>query len=92
MTMNSEESTERQTSPIPIDELRAELSRIHHNINNPLSVISGNVELLQELASAMSLNEELGEPLNDILEAVLQLSESSDQLMVTRRLLSQQNP
>ena len=74
--------------PIPLDDLRAELSRIHHRINNPLSVISGNVELLTELARALGVQEDLGESLADIREALEQIAEATDQLTVTRRLLS----
>lgn len=51
------------------DSIRATVSRVNHEINNPLSIISGNVQLLLELTRAMDLEEEILKPLEDIEEA-----------------------
>lgn len=72
-----------------IAEARGLLSRIHHDVNNPLSVLSGNVELLQELVVALGMEDELSEPLVDMQAAVHGLGDSIDRLMVVRRLLSE---
>lgn len=68
---------------------RALLTRIHHDVNNPLSVLSGNAQLLQELARALQVESEFTDPLTDMEQAVDGLSESIDRLMVVRKLLSE---
>jgi signal transduction histidine kinase len=68
---------------------RSQLSRIHHDLNNPLSVISGNAELLAELSRALGLEEELGGPIDDLSAAVDQLTENVDRLLAVRGLLNE---
>lgn len=68
---------------------RALLTRIHHDVNNPLSVLSGNAQLLQELSRALEIESEFADPLTDMEQAVEGLSESIDRLMVVRKLLSE---
>ncbi len=84
--MNVQTSSELKQA---IAEVRGLLSRIHHDVNNPLSVLSGNVELLQELVAALGMEDELSEPLTDMLEAVNGLGDSIDRLLVVRGLLSE---
>ncbi len=72
-----------------LDDIRRRLSRIHHDINNPLSIVSGNIQLLQELSKALAVNEDFSGPLNDIEQSVDQLTASIDELMVIRNLLAQ---
>ncbi len=81
--------TETEQIQATIDGIKSQLSRIHHQINNPLSVISGNVQLLQELARVLGVEDDFSGPLTDIVSAADQLAESADQLMVTRNLLAQ---
>lgn len=69
--------------------IRSQLSRIHHDLNNPLSVISGNAELLAELSRALGVGEELGGPIDDLSSAVDQLSENVDRLLAVRGLLNE---
>ena len=57
-------------------------------MNNPLAVISGNVQLLQELIKALDLGAELDGPLNDIAMAVDQLHDGTDRLVLLKELLS----
>lgn len=83
--------TESEQLQATLDGIKSKLSRIHHQINNPLSVISGNVELLHELARVLGVQEDFSGPLSDIAAAVDQLAESADQLMVTRNLIAQLN-
>ncbi len=59
-----------------LDELRARVARVTHDINNPLTVIAGNAQLLMELIRALELSEELEKPLRDIQDASLQLAAS----------------
>jgi len=84
--MNVQTSSELKQA---IAEVRGLLSRIHHDVNNPLSVLSGNIELLQELVTALGMEDELSEPLTDMLEAVNGLGDSIDRLLVVRGLLSE---
>lgn len=49
--------------------IRATLSTVCHNVNNPLAVITGNAQLLLELARAMDLGDEFTEPIQDIERA-----------------------
>lgn len=48
--------------------LRSRLSQIKHDANNPLAIVSGNAQLLEELADSQGLTEFL-EPLQDIQDA-----------------------
>lgn len=68
--------------------LRSQLSRIHHDVNNPLSVISGNSQLLLELAKSLGVEGELKDPLLDIEEALERMTESVDRLMIVRTILT----
>lgn len=45
------------------------LSRIYHDTNNPLSIVSGNAQYFLELAETMDVDEELAQPVRDIHEA-----------------------
>ncbi|MGB0649618.1 MAG: histidine kinase dimerization/phospho-acceptor domain-containing protein [Rhodothermales bacterium] len=69
--------------------IRSQLSRIHHDLNNPLSVISGNAELLAGLSRALGVDEDLGGPIDDLTTAVDQLTENVDRLLAVRGLLSE---
>lgn len=68
--------------------IRGQLSKVHHDINNPLAVISGNVELVTELVKMLGMEADLSGPLDDISLAVEQLTMHIDRLMVVRNQLS----
>jgi len=68
--------------------LRAQLSTIHHDINNPITVLSGNVELMRELAKAIGVESELEDCLIDMEAALSLLTERVDRLMVVRKVIS----
>ncbi len=72
-----------------LETIRIQLSRIHHDLNNPLSVISGNVELLGELTRALGMEADLGGPVDDLTKAVDQLTEHVDRLLAVRGLLNE---
>ena len=84
--MTREESDRKNAA---IRAVRKHLSRIHHDVNNPLSIVSGNVQLLQELAKALQVSDDFGPPLKDMATAVEQLSETAEELLVLRNLLAQ---
>ena len=49
--------------------LRREVQRFRHDISNPMSIISGNAQLLRELAAMMDLDADFSDAIDDILEA-----------------------
>lgn len=83
--MAAETTTELKAA---LAQARALLSRIHHDVNSPLSVISGNVQLLQELAKALQVDSEFQDPLRDMEDAVDGVISSVDRLMIVRKLLA----
>jgi nitrogen-specific signal transduction histidine kinase len=56
-------------------DIRLGLARVVHDVNNPLSIISGNAQLLCELARMMELDPDLAKPIADIEEASRMLAE-----------------
>lgn len=71
--------------------VRKHLSRIHHDMNNPLSIISGNVQLLNELSKALKVSDDFDAPLKDVLTATERLTGLTEELVVLRNLLMQLN-
>jgi signal transduction histidine kinase len=57
-----------------LEELARDVSRLGHDLNNPLSVISGNAQLLAELARMVDVDPMLARPIQDIEEASRQLA------------------
>ena len=43
-----------------------ELSVFYHNINNPLTILSGNIQLLQLMSDSMDMSEDILKPITDI--------------------------
>ena len=68
---SSETSTR---TPELLRRVRHTISRVNHDLNNPLSIISGNAQLLGELAGALELDGELTQPIQDIEEASARVS------------------
>jgi signal transduction histidine kinase len=64
------------TDPVElIRELGRTLSRIYHDTNNPLAIVSGNAQFLLELAKSMGLDQDLVQPMRDIEEASERVAE-----------------
>lgn len=55
--------------------LRETLSRVFHDANNPLSIVSGNAQYVLELGKAMDLDEDVVQPVRDIEEASERVAE-----------------
>lgn len=72
-----------------LDRIRAELSRIHHDINNPMSVIAGNADLISALLEATAPDTGVEDALDDLRKAVELLGDHTDRLLAVRGLLSQ---
>ena len=62
------------------DDLHEALSAVYHDLNNSLSVISGNAQLLAEMARAEELGAVFTEPLEDIEAARAEISEALSRL------------
>ncbi|MEZ4700900.1 MAG: histidine kinase dimerization/phospho-acceptor domain-containing protein [Rhodothermales bacterium] len=52
-----------------LTQTRKGLSSFYHDINNPLSILSGNAQLLIEIGRQMQLDEDLMAPLRDVEES-----------------------
>ncbi len=73
-----------------IETLRSTVATVKHEINNPLAIISGNAQLLLELARFMELDDELIKPIRDIEEASLRIAESLDKLGNLREIITRE--
>jgi len=60
--------------------IHSTVATVKHEINNPLSIISGNAQLLVELAKAMELGDDIVQPAQDIEEASQRIASSLDKL------------
>lgn len=63
-----------------IETVRSTVANVKHEINNPLAIISGNAQLLLELARLMDLDEEIVKPIRDIEEASQRIGQSLEKL------------
>lgn len=68
--------------------IRRSLSAIYHDINNPISIVVGNAELLMEMAVSAGLGPDFIDPLADIGKASEQISEHVERLMELKALVS----
>lgn len=64
--------------------LRRMLSRIYHDTNNPLSIVSGNAQFFLELAKTIDVDDELLQPVKDIEEASERVAAGLRRLNVLR--------
>ncbi len=74
-----------------IETVRSTVANVKHEINNPLAIISGNAQLLLELAGLMDLDEELVKPIRDIEEASLRIAESLEKLDGIQDLIARES-
>ena len=64
----------------PHQTIQSALTRVTHDINNPLAVISGNAQLLLELSRVLDLDPDVAKPIQDIEEASQQLASMVERL------------
>ena len=60
--------------------LKRALSEVAHDLNNPLAIISGNAQLLLELARMLDLDPDVAKPIQDIEEASQRLAATVSRL------------
>lgn len=71
---------ERPGLPADAEALKRALSEVTHDLNNPLAIISGNAQLLLELARMLDLDPDVAKPIQDIEEASQRLAATVDRL------------
>ena len=74
-------------TPRQREDLRNTLSEVTHAVNNPLSIISGNAQLLRVLAQSEGLGDDFVQPIHDIEEASDRLSQLMGRLTELRERL-----
>jgi len=70
-----------------LNSIRINIARVHHDLNNPLSIIAGNAQLLMELAKVMDLGDDIMLPLQDIDEAGARMADSLQKLIVLKDMI-----
>lgn len=73
--------------PMTDDDLHEAISTVYHELNNPLSIISGNAQFLLELSREKNLDDQFVSSAEDIQEATQQMSKSLEHLTRLRDYL-----
>ncbi len=63
-----------------MDEVHDAVSSVYHDLNNPLSIISGNAQFLLELSQEEDVDEQFVSSVRDIREAAERMSDSLNRL------------
>lgn len=79
--LQSLESSQKQTDVL-IDHVKGQLSVFYHNINNPLTVLSGNLQLLHILTESSTLP-------NDVQKCIQDINEISDRFESDLKIISE---
>jgi len=67
-------------SPDGLDDVHETVSTVYHDLNNPLSIISGNAQFLLEISREEDLDEQFVSSVQDIKEAAERMANSLHQL------------
>lgn len=67
-------------TPESLDDVRETVSSVYHDLNNPLSIISGNAQFLLELSQELDVDEQFVSSVEDIKEAAERMSDSLNRL------------
>lgn len=70
-----------------LETIRMTAATIKHEINNPLAIVSGNAQLLLELADSSEVDPDMLRSIQDIDEAARRIAASLDKLTVLRDLV-----
>lgn len=62
------------------EEVQKTLSKVYHDLNNPLSIISGNAQFLLEISREGDVDEQFVSSVRDIKEAAERMSEALREL------------
>jgi signal transduction histidine kinase len=72
--MSNSESAE------PLEDVQETVSSVYHDLNNPLSIISGNAQFLLEIGREKDLDDQFLSSAQDIQEAAQRMADSLHQL------------
>lgn len=67
-------------SSASLEELHETVSAVYHDLNNPLSIISGNAQFLLELSQDEDLDDNFVSSAQDIRQAAKRMDESLERL------------
>lgn len=73
---------------VQVEEVKAHVAKVHHDLKNPLSIIAGNAQFLLELNDTMNLDDEVVSSIEDIEEAAQDLGAALDRLVTLRESLA----
>ncbi len=82
-----EEAAQRREQANLLKTIRSAVATVNHEINNPLAIISGNAQLLVELARAMDLPPEIAGPIQDIDAASQRIATSLRKLANLKEII-----
>lgn len=63
-----------------MEEVREAVSSVYHDLNNPLSIISGNAQFLLEISKEEELDDQFLSSVRDIREAAQRMADSLHEL------------
>lgn len=66
--------------PETIDEVHETVSSVYHDLNNPLSIISGNAQFLLEISQEEELDDQFVSSAQDIKQAAQRMADSLHKL------------
>ena len=73
-----------------LDDVHETVSTVYHDLNNPLSIISGNAQFLLEISEEEELDEQFVSSARDIKEAAQRMADSLHQLTRLKEELEQE--
>lgn len=68
------------SSTDPVEDIHESVSSVYHDLNNPLSIISGNAQFLLELGEEQDVDDQFVDSARDIKEAAQRMSDSLERL------------
>lgn len=72
-----------------MEEVQETVSSVHHDLNNPLSIISGNAQFLLEIGKEEELDDQFLSSARDIKEAAQRMADSLHQLTRLKKELEE---
>ncbi len=74
-----------------LDDAHEAVSSVYHDLNNPLSIISGNAQFLLEICREEDLDEQFASSAQDIKEAAQRMADSLDRLTQLKEELKEKS-
>lgn len=74
-----------------VEDVQETVSSVYHDLNNPLSIISGNAQFLLEIGREEDLDDQFISSAQDIQEAAQRMAESLHQLTRLKEELKEES-